>query len=78
MLPKQIRAGLNSATSSQRWACCAEERKSRKFIYVAPQRKLWPSKAQLRSLCLKHLDAPFNRNFILVVFFSDFWILRCI
>jgi hypothetical protein len=35
----------------------------RKFFFVAPQRKLRLSKAQLRSLCFKLLDATFNPNF---------------
>jgi hypothetical protein len=35
----------------------------RKFIFVALQRKLRSSKAQLRSLRLKLLEATFNRNF---------------
>ncbi len=35
----------------------------RKFILVAPQRKLRSKKAQLRSLRFKLLDATFNRNF---------------
>ncbi len=35
----------------------------RKFIFVAPQRKLRPSKTQLCSLCFKLLDAFFSHNF---------------
>jgi hypothetical protein len=45
------------------WAYCAEERKSASFFLVAPQRKLMFSKAQLRSLRFKLLDATFNRDF---------------
>ncbi len=47
----------------QSWACYAEERKSASFFVVAPQRNLRFSKAQLRSLRSKLLDASFNRNF---------------
>jgi hypothetical protein len=49
----------------QRWACCAEECKSASphVIFVALQRKLRFSKAQLRSLSFKLLDTTFNRNF---------------
>ncbi len=39
----------------------AEERKSASFFFVAPQRKLRSSKAQLR---LNILNATFNRNFM--------------
>jgi hypothetical protein len=35
----------------------------RKFIFVALQRKLRSSKPQMRSLCLKLLEATFIRNF---------------
>jgi ribosomal protein L32 len=34
-----------------------------KFIFVVPQRKLSFSKAQLRSLCFKLLDAIFMTSF---------------
>jgi hypothetical protein len=45
----------------QRWACCAEERKSVSF--VEPQGKHGFSKAQLRSLSFELLDTIFKRNF---------------
>jgi hypothetical protein len=43
-----------------RWACCAQVSK---FIFVAPQRKLRFSKAQMCSLRFKLLYAIFNYNF---------------
>jgi hypothetical protein len=48
--------------SIQSWVYCAEDRKSASF-FVAQQRKLKSSKAQLRSLRFKILGTTFNRNF---------------
>jgi hypothetical protein len=51
-------------TNVQSWAYCAEERKSASFFFVAPQRKLRFSKAQLRSLRFKILDATLIATFM--------------
>jgi hypothetical protein len=53
------------------WACCAE---GRKFIFVAPQRKLGFLKAQLQSLRSELLDATFNRNFYDCIWYGINWI----
>jgi hypothetical protein len=63
-IPRLQNLSVNAYSSYwQSWAYCAEERKSASFFFVAPQHKLRLSKAQLRSLRLKILDATFNHNF---------------
>jgi hypothetical protein len=57
-LPKE-----KDCSDSQSWACCTEERKSASIFFVAPQRKIGCSQAQLRSLRFKLLDATLNHNF---------------
>ncbi len=54
----QKMSNTNPKVGMSRWRA-----QVRKFIFVAPQRKLWFSKAQLRSLRFKLLDETFNRNF---------------
>jgi hypothetical protein len=50
--------------AEQSWTYCAEERKSASFFFVAPQRKLRFSKAQLRSMRFKILDATLIATFM--------------
>ncbi len=59
----------------QRWACCAEERKSASFVLVSPQRKLRFSKVHLRSLPFKLLGTTLNRNFFDWIWHSRFQLL---
>jgi hypothetical protein len=59
------------ASVQQSWTCCAEERKSAIF-FVAPQRKLRFSKAQLRFLHFKLFDATFIHNFYHWIWYGGF------
>jgi hypothetical protein len=60
------------------WAGCAEKRTSHvhKFFFVAPQRKLWLSKAQLRSLLFILKDATLNSYFFEWIWYGEIYLDR--
>ncbi len=54
-----------------RWRAQVRKSASPQAFFVAPQRKLRFSKAQLRSLRFKILDATFNRNFYVCIWYGE-------